>query len=72
MNAFSPMFLKDVLAEVRAIVPKPEIKKAWVWTSDRRTWEFHFGEFYDYFHASDAYEAYAKGWEAWLRRRHDA
>jgi hypothetical protein len=67
--SFSRLFLKGVLAEVAEIVPKNDMKKAWVWTSDRRTWEFHFGDYFDYFHASDAYEGRAKGRQNWMARQ---
>jgi hypothetical protein len=48
------------MKDVREVLGYRESKKAWVWTSDRKSWEFHYGDFYDYFHASDAYEARAK------------
>src|SRR6478752_9598892 len=64
--AFSRSLLSWTLADVSRYVPAIRRKKAWVWTSDRRTWEFHFEEFFDTFGASDAFDAKAKGWQNWL------
>ena len=65
--AFSRLWLACVMDDVRKAGVKG-LSKAWVWTSDRRTWEFHFGDFFDCFNASNAYEARAKGWESFLRK----
>jgi hypothetical protein len=64
--SFSRTLLRWTLEDVSRYVPAERRKKAWVWTSDRRTWEFHFEDFFDCFHASDAYEARSKGWSNWL------
>jgi hypothetical protein len=70
-TTFSRLLLKGALEEVRKLIPAKQSKEAWVWTSDRRTWEFHFQEYFQCFGASDAYEAKAKGWRLWLARHEE-
>lgn len=44
-------------------------KAAWVWRDGRDCWEFHGPDkFYWHGRADNAYEARAKGWQAWLRQ----
>jgi hypothetical protein len=43
-----------------------DYKKAWVWTMDRRTWEFHYKDYFGTCSASDAYEARHIGWAHYL------
>jgi hypothetical protein len=74
MIAFDRAWLACVMLKVRDRGIKHPNKgrgKAWVWTSDRRTWEFHYKpcdgcEFFTAIAASNAYEAKAKGWEEYL------
>lgn len=44
------------------------LREAWVYQTDGRRWEFHYGPFYWHGRADNAYEARAKGWEAWLAK----
>ena len=72
--AFDRAWLACVMLKVRDHGIKHPCKgrgKAWVWTSDQRTWEFHYKpcdgcEFFTAIAASNAYEAKAKGWEEYL------
>lgn len=68
--AFSRTLLSVVVADVRKYDSKIQIQKAWVHSTDRRTWEFHGPDkFYTHFRADNAFEARAKGWQAWLRSK---
>jgi hypothetical protein len=63
----SRLLLTSIFGAVKAEGIK-DYRKAWVWTSDRRTWEFHYRNHLDCFSASNAYEARAKGWANYLRQ----
>lgn len=67
--SFCRTLLADTIDDVRSAEPGIVTAKAWVWSGDRRTWEFHFGEFYWHGNASNAYEARALGWSAWLKSK---
>lgn len=77
---FSRELMKRVHAEVHVRLTelaikhvRPDLircnimKSAWVWSGDRRNWEFHGpDQFVWHGRAHNAYEARAKGWQAWL------
>jgi hypothetical protein len=58
--------LKLVIDDVRAFNPELPLKEAWVYKLGRDHWEFHFRDFYWYGDADNAFDARAKGWEAFL------
>lgn len=60
---------REVMPEVRQLFTTAQIKKAWVWTGDRKHWEFHgpHGEFFHDLKAADcAWSAKAEGWSLLL------
>jgi hypothetical protein len=67
---FCRAYLKNMMEEVRKHISSKDIKAAWVWKdSNGRCWEFHGPDgFYWYGSASNAYEARANGWSAYLRK----
>ena len=72
--AFSRQHLAVVHKDVRKAFPdiKNPMKAAWVHHSRslRDTWEFHGPEdFYYCMSASNAYDARAKGWDAYLKHK---
>lgn len=69
--AFSREVLRLTLEEVRAACPDINLRDAWVWKAGRDHWEFHYGEYYWHGSASNAYEARAKGWTAYLAKTAD-
>lgn len=67
--SFSRELLRDVCLTLKKKHPHVHhLKDGWVWSGDRKHWEFHaFGSaFYRTFRAHNAYEARAKGWLAWM------
>jgi hypothetical protein len=67
--SFCRTILKATLEEVRAAgLPQDKIKSAWVWKTFNQ-WEFHFGDFYWWGKAENAYDARDKGWSAWLAQQ---
>lgn len=71
---FCRTLLKLVMAEIKPMTTVRERKAAWVYNFGREHWEFHGPNgFYWHGRAYDAYEARAKGWEAWRKQlAHDA
>lgn len=70
---FCRSLLSRVHRDVRAYAPGIKVRKdAWVWCAGRDHWEFHGPDGY-YWHgnASNAYDARAKGWQAWLCKTFD-
>lgn len=68
--SFCRSLLTAVRRDVEAFAPgKRVIKDAWVWNAGRDHWEFHGPDNY-YWHgrADNAYDARAKGWQAWLSK----
>lgn len=46
------------------------LQLAWVWKDGRDCWEFHGpGNYYWHGRADNAYDARAKGWNAWLEHQ---
>lgn len=66
--SFESELLKHVVSEIRTKYPDVDVKKAWVIKSGRQ-WEFHYPGFYWNGRAENSYDAKAKGWEAFMRRR---
>jgi len=69
--SFCRSLLTAVGKDIKAYVPGTRIyKDAWVWCAGRDHWEFHGPENY-YWHGSadNAYDARAKGWQAWLHHK---
>jgi hypothetical protein len=66
--SFCRLLLAGVLAEVRQRRPNVRLRDAWVYKVGRDHWEFHYGDYYWHGSAGNAYEARARGWEAWLNR----
>jgi len=67
---FCRRLLRDAAAAVKLKAPDVDLTDAWVWSSDRKCWEFHGPEnFYWYGRAHNAYEARYKGWMAWLTHK---
>lgn len=65
---FSRAYLSDVLADVRLHHPTVARGEAWVYRTDRNSWEFHGPDkYYWYGSADNAYDARAKGWAVWLQ-----
>lgn len=69
--AFCRIYLRLVVAELKKAHPtiRP-LKDAWVWKAGFGGWEFHGPDRY-YWHgrADNAYEARAKGWQAWMEKQ---
>jgi len=72
-TTFCRAVLREVIAEVRHRNPEIETRKAWVWCAGRGRWEFHGPDGY-YWHgrADNAYDARAKGWDAWLESNRES
>jgi hypothetical protein len=70
-SKFSREELKRVHQDVRSYQPwrRVRLKDAWVWNGGNDLWAFHYGEFYWWGRASNAYDARAKGWCAWLTQK---
>lgn len=66
-TAFSRLFLRLTLVDVKKHTTPEERKAAWVIRNDRERYEFHGPDGY-YWHgkAYNAYEARANGWSNWL------
>ena len=65
----SAAFSRELLSGIMPAVWRAggRYKDAWVWTQDRKTWEFHGPHNYHWYgRADDAYHARYKGWQAWL------
>lgn len=68
---FSRTLLANVMEDIRKVTSPAERKAAWVYHFGGDSWEFHGPEgangrpFYWYGRADNAYDARAKGWEAW-------
>jgi hypothetical protein len=70
-NAFCRTMLSLVMADVKKVTTPAERKAAWVYKTDKRSWEFHGPrDFYWYGHADNAADARTQGWSAWLRKYH--
>ena len=69
--ALSRELLRLALEEVRALFPAVKVSDAWVWHAGRDHWEFHFGAYYWNGRASNAYDARAKGWSAYIAKAAD-
>jgi len=67
---FCRMMLSTLTRDFKRVGVGVKIKKdAWVYKTDRQSWEFHGpDEFYWYGHADNAADARYKGWHAWLRK----
>lgn len=66
--AFIRGLLKLTTSDVRTRCPEVKISAAWVYGYGRGQWEFHGpDEFYWSGRAYNAYDARAKGWQAYLR-----
>lgn len=65
---FQLLLYREIAADVRRYDPTIKLRDAWVWCAGRDHWEFHFGDFYWHGSAGGAYDARAKGWEAYLVR----
>lgn len=63
---FSRELLQQTMKAVRAAKIQ-NLRSAWVWKAGRDHWEFHFGDFFWHGSASNAYDARAHGWSAYLR-----
>lgn len=69
--AFCRAMLALVMRDVREVTTAQERKAAWVYKTDRRSWEFHGPHaFYWYGTAGNAFDARYKGWSAWLAKYH--
>jgi hypothetical protein len=66
---FCRELLRETIDDVKAAAPAVKVSDAWVWSGDRRNWEFHFNGFYWNGSADNAYHARANGWSAWLRAK---
>jgi hypothetical protein len=63
---FSRTLLRIVLDDIKPLTTAAERKDAWVYKCMEDHWEFHGpGEFYWHGSADNAYDARAKGWQAW-------
>lgn len=70
--AFCRELLRRLEPEVKAINPTISVwrRPSWVYQYDRsQDWEFHFGDFYWYGRADNAFDARWQGWSAWLEER---
>ncbi len=68
-TAFGNEILKQTHKLVKQHFPSIKVHEAWVYKTDRQSWEFHGPDnFYWYGRASGAYEARANGWFAYLRK----
>ena len=67
--AFSRSHMRLVTSDVRKHFPGIKVSKAWVYNFGRDHWEFHGpDDFYWHGRASNAFDARAKGWGAYLRK----
>ena len=67
---FSRTLLAATMEGVRPVTTVVERKAAWVYGLGRDQWEFHGPDgFYWHGRAGNAYDARAKGWDAWLAHR---
>jgi hypothetical protein len=72
--AFCRLLLRDVLADVKRAFPDLDVRSSaicvWRFRSLRDTWEFHGpGGFHWEGTATNAYEARANGWSAYLKSK---
>jgi len=58
--------LRSVTTEARKA--GAEVKKAWAHKTGN-VWEFHYGKFYWWGRAENAWHARAKGWQEWLEAK---
>ena len=65
-TAFSRIALREITNDVREHNPSVKLRDAWVYRTGKSQWEFHYGEFYWYGRADDAYDARSHGWAAYL------
>lgn len=69
--AFCRTLLHVVMQDVKKVTTAAERKAAWVYRTDRRSWEFHGpNQFYWWGTAYNAHEARQKGWSAWMEKYH--
>jgi hypothetical protein len=64
--------LAQQMVEVRKLFTPEQIAKAWAWSGDRKSWEFHGpeGEYlYNLRMADCAWSAKAEGWSQLLERK---
>lgn len=68
---FCRLLLASVHKAVKKFAPDTNLRAdAWVWHFHRDSWEFHGPDkFYWNGRADNAYEARAKGWQAWIRSK---
>ena len=65
---FCREYLQRIVNDVRNALPGIKVNEAWTWHFHNDQWEFHGRDkFYWTGNASNAYDARAKGWEAYLR-----
>ena len=69
--AFSRELLRHTLEEVREYFPTIKVGDAWVYKTSLNQWEFHYRGYYWHGRASNAYEARAKGWTAYVAKAAD-
>lgn len=65
-TAFERCWLADSVAVARTL--GAQIRKGWVHQTCNG-WEFHYGDFYVFNRAENAYHARALGWDAWVASR---
>lgn len=69
---FCRELLRNIGPKVKTIDPTINVwaGPAWTYRYDHSDhWEFHFGDFYWYGSADNAYDARYQGWSAWLEER---
>jgi hypothetical protein len=70
---FERLMLKDTVAEARklgAIVKQAYVHATTMGAGASKNWEFFYGDFYYHIGgAENAYDAKAKGWEAWIKSK---
>ena len=68
-HAFCRVYLSQIESEVREVLPRSEIGKAWAWKSGQHV-EFHGrDDFCWHGRGCCLWCARAEGWIAWLRHR---
>ncbi|HWS68097.1 MAG TPA: hypothetical protein VN325_35440 [Steroidobacteraceae bacterium] len=64
---FCRALLRIVLTDIKPLTTPAERKDAWVYKCMEDHWEFHGPSgFYWHGSADNAYDARAKGWQAWM------
>ena len=67
--AFTRLYLKSVMADIKTVTSIQERKNAWVYHFLGDHWEFHGPDgFYWHGVAANAYDARGKGWSAWWQK----